>query len=101
MDISSKILSDLKLDYDVNKDLKKMKENIIVFELCKIYQLREMLCKSLQHIQGSQDVTIGNMIATPEGINVKANKAIKTSSVVNTSVDDTSETIDDKNKGDP
>jgi hypothetical protein len=35
MDTSPKILSDLKLDYDVIKDLKKMKENITVFKLCK------------------------------------------------------------------
>jgi hypothetical protein len=37
------ILGDLKLDYSVVEDLMKMKENIIVFELCKITQLREQL----------------------------------------------------------
>ena len=41
MDLTQKILGDLKLDYDVVEDLKKMKENIIVFELCKITQLGE------------------------------------------------------------
>ena len=37
MDITQMILGDLKLDYSVVEDLKKMKENIIVFELCKIH----------------------------------------------------------------
>ena len=41
LDLTQKILGDLKLDYDVVEDLKKMKENIIIFELCKITQLRE------------------------------------------------------------
>jgi hypothetical protein len=34
LDLTQKILGNLKLDYDVVEDLKKMKENIIVFELC-------------------------------------------------------------------
>jgi hypothetical protein len=33
MDLTQKILGDLKLDYDVVEHLNKMKENIIVFEL--------------------------------------------------------------------
>jgi hypothetical protein len=41
MDLTQMILGDLKLDYDVVEDLKKMKANIMVFELCKITQLRE------------------------------------------------------------
>jgi hypothetical protein len=45
------ILGDLKLDYSVVEDLKKMKANIIIFELCKITQLREKLREVLQHIQ--------------------------------------------------
>lgn len=53
MDISQKILVNLKLDYDVVEELKKMKENIMIFELCKITQLREKLRKPLQNIQGS------------------------------------------------
>jgi hypothetical protein len=36
LDLTQNILGDLKLDYDVVKDLEKMKANIIVFELCKI-----------------------------------------------------------------
>ena len=36
MDLTHKILGDLKLDYNVVKDLKKMKANITVFELWKI-----------------------------------------------------------------
>ena len=42
------------------EDLKKMKETIIVFELCKIKKLREQLRDALQHIQGPQGVVIGN-----------------------------------------
>ena len=44
LDLTQKILGDLKLDYDVVEDLKKMKPNITFFELCKITQLREKLC---------------------------------------------------------
>ena len=36
LDLTQKILGDLKLDYDVVEYLKKMKFNITVFELCKI-----------------------------------------------------------------
>ena len=36
LDLTQNILGDLKLDYDVVEDLKKMKENITIFELCKI-----------------------------------------------------------------
>ena len=36
MDLTQKTLGDLKLNYNVVEDLKKMKENITVFELCKI-----------------------------------------------------------------
>jgi hypothetical protein len=43
MDLTQMILGDLKLGYSVVEDLKKMKENIAVFELCKITQLREQL----------------------------------------------------------
>ena len=50
---NQKILGELKLEYYVVEDLKKIKDNIIVFELCKITQLREQLHKALQHIQGS------------------------------------------------
>ena len=52
IDFTKNILGDLKLDYVVMEDLKKMKTDIIVFELCKITQLREQLHKFLQHIQG-------------------------------------------------
>ena len=41
LDLTQKILGDLKLDYGVVEYLKKTKENITVFELCKITQLRE------------------------------------------------------------
>lgn len=43
MDLIKMILGDLKLDYSVVEDLKKMNANIIVLELCKITQLRERL----------------------------------------------------------
>ena len=60
------ILGDLKLDYDVVENLKKMKANITVFELRKITQLREKLREDLQHIQGPQDVIVSNSKATPK-----------------------------------
>ena len=41
MDLNHKILGDLKIDYDVVEELKKMKANITMFELCKITQPRE------------------------------------------------------------
>ena len=50
LDLTQNILGDLKLDYDVVEDLKKMKANIIVFELCKITRLREQIREALQHI---------------------------------------------------
>ena len=67
------------------EDLKKMKANIIVFELCKITQLREQLGEALQHIQGPQDVVIGNSKVALKEKNVKTSKIVKTSSVANTS----------------
>ena len=36
LDLTQKILGDLQLDYDVVEDLKKMKDNITIFELCKL-----------------------------------------------------------------
>ena len=71
MDLTQLILGDLKLDYSVMEDLKKMKANIIVFELCKITQLGEQLREVLQHIQGPQDVLVGNSKVTPKGKNIK------------------------------
>ena len=85
MDLTQKILGDLKLDYDVVEDLKKMKANITVFKLCKITQLREQLRDALQHIQGPQDVAIGNSKAEPKEKNVKTTKIVKTSSDTNSS----------------
>ena len=41
MDLTQKILGDLKLDYDVVEYLKKMKVNITILKLCTITQLRE------------------------------------------------------------
>lgn len=52
MDLTLMILGDFKLDYSVVEDLKKMNANIIVFELCKLTQLREQLREVLQYIQG-------------------------------------------------
>ena len=43
LDLTKKILGNLKLDYDVVEDLKKMNANIMVFELRKIKQLRDQL----------------------------------------------------------
>ena len=91
MDLIQKILGDLKLDYDVVEDLNKMKANITVFELCKITQLREHVRESLQHIQGPQDVVVGNSKVEPKEKNVKTTKIVKTSSVANTSSMETKE----------
>jgi hypothetical protein len=52
MDLTRMILGDLKLDYSVVEDLKKMNAKITMFELCKITQLREQLREMLQHTQG-------------------------------------------------
>ena len=43
MDLTQKILGDLKLEYYVVEYLMNMKVNINVFELCKIKQLGEQL----------------------------------------------------------
>ena len=69
LDLTQKILGDLKLDYDVVEDLKKMKANIRVFKIWKIKQMREHLHEALQHIQGPQDATIGKSKATLKGKN--------------------------------
>ena len=97
--MTQKVLGDLKLDYDVVEDLKKMKANIIVFELCKITQLREQLRDALQTIQGPQDVAISNAKATLKEKNVKTAKVAKTSTVTNTSSSDNKEkTIEEEVK---
>ena len=85
LDLRPKILGDLKLDYDVVEDIKKMKEHITIFQLCKITQLREQLREALQHIQGPKDVVVGNSKVTPKEKNVKTTKKVKTSSVTKTS----------------
>ena len=90
MDLIHKILANLKLDYDVVEDLKKMKENIIVFELYKITQLREQLRDALQQIEGPQDVVIGNSKVALKEKNVKTAKIVKTSTIANT--------LDEENK---
>ena len=85
MDLTQKILGDLKLDYDVMEDLKKMKESITIFELCKIKQLREHLREALQHIQGPQNVVVGNSKVTSKENDVKTTKTVKASNVASTS----------------
>ena len=102
MDLTQKILGDLKLDYDMVEDLNKMKATIIVFELCNITQLREKLWEYLRHIQGPQDVLVGNMKKTLKGKDVKVNKSTKSSSFANTSgVDNKAKTMGDQKKDDP
>ena len=96
------ILGDLKLDYSVVEDLKKMKANIIVFELCKITQLREQLREVLQHIQGPQDVLVGNSKVTPKGKSLKATQTFKASSVTTTlNVEDKERTTMEEKKPNP
>ena len=85
MDLTQKILGDLKLDYDVVEDLKRMKENIIVFELCKITKLRELLQEALHYIKIPPDVSIGNLKMIFRGKNTKTTKSSKTTSVASTS----------------
>ena len=84
MDLTQMILGDLKLDYSVVEDLKKINANIIVFELCKITQLREQLREVLQYIQGPQDVLVGNSKARSKGKSTKYTKIVKASSFTNT-----------------
>ena len=98
LDLTQKILRDLKLYYDVVEDLRKMKANIIVFELCKITQLREQLREDLKHIQGPQDVVVGNSKATPKEKNVKTTKIDKSLSVANTSSMENKEKTTEKEK---
>ena len=79
-----------------------MKVNIIVFELCKIIQLREQLCEYFQHIQGPQDVAICNSKETLKGKNTKYTKQTKTTSVASTSSIENKEKKNmDKNKPNP
>ena len=73
------------------EDLKKMKANITIFELCKITQLREQLRDALQTIQAPQDVVNSNSKATPKEKNVKTTEVVKTSTVVNNSNSDNNE----------
>jgi hypothetical protein len=67
------------------EDLKKMKENITVFQLCKITQLREKLREVLQHIQGPHDVLVGESKVTVNGKSINAIDTFKSLSVINTS----------------
>jgi len=89
--LTQKVLGDLKLDYDVVEDLKKMKANITIFELCKITQLREQLRDALKTIQGPQAMVISNSKATPKEKNVKTTMVVKTSTVANISNSDNKE----------
>ena len=60
------------------------------------------MCETLQHIQGPQDVSVGNTKVTLKGNNVKVNKSTKASSITNTSnVDDKAKTMTHKKKGYP
>ena len=77
LDLTQKILGYLKLYYDVVENLQKMKANIIVFDLCKIKQLRDKLWEALQHIQGPWDEIVSNTKVTPKGNNTKATKSAK------------------------
>ena len=47
--------------------------------------MRDRLQESLQHIQGLQDVIVGNLKVTPKEKNMKTTKIVKESSVTNTS----------------
>ena len=102
LDLRYNILGYLKLDYDMVEDLKKMKVNINVFELCKITKLREQLCEALKHIQGPKDVEMSNSKVTLKGKNIKATKSAKASSITSTSsVKNTQKINMDKKQPDP
>jgi hypothetical protein len=89
--LTQRVPGDLKLDYDVVEDFKKMKANITVFELCKITQWREQLRDALQTIQAPQDVVNSNSKATPKEKNVKTTNVVKTLVVANKSSSDSKE----------
>ena len=56
----------------------------------------------LQHIQGPQDVLVGNSKVTPKGKSIKATKTFKASSITNTSnVEDKEKTTIEENKSNP
>lgn len=63
-DLTQNILGELKFDYDGVEDLKKIKSNIMVFELCKIMDLMEELHEALQPIRFLEDVVVGNSKTT-------------------------------------
>ena len=102
LDLTQKILGDLKLDYDAVEDLKKMKADITIFELCKITQLREQLRGALQHIQIPQDVVVGNSKVTPKEKNVKITKIVESSSGTNTSsIENKEKTTEEEKRPNP
>ena len=102
MDLTQMILGDLKLDYSVVEDLKKMNAKITVFELCKITQLREQLREVLQHVQGPQHVSVGNSKVTLKGKSRKTTKTFKASSATNTlNVEDKERTTIEERKPNP
>ena len=73
-----------------------------MFELCKITQLTEWLHEALKHIQGHQDVLVGNIRVTLKRKNVKVNESTKSSSVANTSsVNNKAKTMVDQKKVHP
>ena len=56
----------------------------------------------LQHIQGPQDVLVGNSKVTPKGKNIKATKTFKASSVTNIlNVEDKERTTMEERKTNP
>jgi hypothetical protein len=90
------------LDYDVVEELKKMKANIIVFELCKITQLWNHYVNLYNIFKGPQDVSVGNEKVTLKGNNAKVTKLTRAPSVTNaSSIDNKDKTTCDQKKGDP
>ena len=84
------------------EDLKKMNENITIFNLCKITQLREQLRESLQHIQGPEDVIVGKSKEAPKEENVKTTKIFKSLSVGNTSsIENKEKTTEEEKRPNP
>ena len=44
-------LTEHKMDYDVVEDIKKVKENISLFEMCNVPQQKEKLLKALEKLE--------------------------------------------------
>ena len=64
--------------------------------------MKEQLREAVQHIQGAQDVVVGNSKLTPKENNVKSMKIVKASSVASTSsMENKEKTIEEEKRPNP